>query len=203
MIQGMSLIRKMLGILEDSTIGSELDNRSASYYITGMNEALNVKAPLYGHRDEKSAYVVDDYPYGGHRTQIRFWVDHSPSKGFRFSAQTLNPKTDRWNKPKKSTYSAFAGCMYLDDKGHVQFAGLGSYSSAPDVLEYVKHFPGADNFKELKALAAMNLKKLSMYMDGSVVFTINGTPKPFSDTDQARHKKEYEQWSQVAQLVGV
>jgi hypothetical protein len=186
------------------TLLENLDNLEKHDQLDGMalNEALNVKSPLYGHHDEKSAYVVDDYPYGGYRTQIRFWVEAVPRKGFRFVSQTLNPKTNQWNKPKKSTYSDFAGCMYLDDKSHVQFAGLGSYSSATDVLEFARSFPNSGHGTILKKFAATYIKLLSQYMDGSAVCTINGEPRPFSDADQARHKAEYEQWVQVAQLVG-
>ena len=63
------------------------------------------KTPLYGHTSEATAYVVADYPYGfRERTQIRYWLEHKPKKGWRFVSQTLNPKTSRWNKPKASTY---------------------------------------------------------------------------------------------------
>ena len=61
------------------------------------------KKPLYGHDKMDNACVVDDYPYGSLRTKIRFWLEKSPSKGFRFVSQTLNPKTGKWNAPKPST----------------------------------------------------------------------------------------------------
>jgi hypothetical protein len=63
------------------------------------------KQPLHGHTSEATAYLVADYPYGfRERTQIRYWLEAKPKRGWRFVSQTLNPKTDRWNKPKESTY---------------------------------------------------------------------------------------------------
>jgi hypothetical protein len=87
---------------------------------------------MFGHTSEESAYVVADYPYGYRvRTQIRYWLE-TTSRGDRLCSQTLNPKTERWNKPKKSTYSA-VGCMYRDEADHVQWFGIGHHS-APDVV---------------------------------------------------------------------
>src|SRR3990170_1289756 len=76
------------------------------------------KRALYGHTSEATAYLVADYPYGfRERTQIRYWLEGKPKKGWRFMSQTLNPKTSRWNKPKASTYTEWGAAMYLDDKG--------------------------------------------------------------------------------------
>lgn len=77
---------------------------------------------LKGHTNEETAYVVDDYPYGFKlRTKIRYWID-TTKNGQRFVSQTLNPKTDRWNKPKKSTYNDVV-CLVLGENGHVSTIG--------------------------------------------------------------------------------
>ena len=103
--------------------GAQLDREIAEALANGG------KTPLYGHTSESTAYVVDDYPYGfRERTQIRFWLEHKPKKGWRFVSQTMNPKTGRWNKPKASTYLEWGGAMYLDEKGHVHWDGVGPYS---------------------------------------------------------------------------
>lgn len=60
---------------------------------------------LTGHVSEETSKLVEDYPYGRQRTQIRYWIETVKGKGDRFCSQTLNPKTGRWNKPKKSTYT--------------------------------------------------------------------------------------------------
>lgn len=83
---------------------------------------------LHGHTDEASAYVVDDYPYGFRaRTQIRYWIE-TTKRGQRFVSQTLNPKTGRWNKPKKSTYQDIM-VMVLTEEGHVSNTGTGSWAT--------------------------------------------------------------------------
>lgn len=103
--------------------------------------------PLYGHTDEKSAYVVDDYPYGYKlRCKIRYWLEHSPSKGFRFVSQTTNPKKagEYWNTPKKSTYMLLGGCMFLDENNHVKWDGVSEYSDLAKLEKFAADFPGAN-----------------------------------------------------------
>lgn len=92
---------------------------------------------LFGHVDEATAYVVDDYPYGYTlRTQIRYWIE-TTKHGDRFVSQTLNPKVahEHWNKPKKSTYIE-VGAMFLTSEGHVTWTGLGHWAED----EAIKHF---------------------------------------------------------------
>lgn len=68
---------------------------------------------------ELNPYVVDNYPYGYKRTQIRYWVESVKKKGDRFCSQTLNPKTNQWNKPKKETYNAVV-IVYKNNIGHIK-----------------------------------------------------------------------------------
>lgn len=76
---------------------------------------------LQGHNSKETAYVIDDYPYGFKlRTKIRYWVESVKSKGDRFCSQTLNPKTNNWNKEKKSTYSDII-LLKLEDNGYIGF----------------------------------------------------------------------------------
>lgn len=96
---------------------------------------------LTGHISPETAYIVEDYPYGFTlRTKIRFWLEHNGKKGTRFISQTLNPKTGKWNKPKKDTYSSIAGCLYLDENGHVKYEGLTAYSDLEGSLEYYEKY---------------------------------------------------------------
>jgi len=48
-----------------------------------------------------------NYPYGRLRTTAYFGTEFKPGKGYRTTFQTVNPKTGRINKVKKSTYSHF------------------------------------------------------------------------------------------------
>ncbi len=103
--------------------------------------------PLYGHTDENTAYLVDDYPYGYKlRCKIRYWLEYSPSKGFRFVSQTTNPKKagEVWNAPKKSTYMRLGGCMFLDENNHVHWTGVSEYSDITVLEKFVTDFPGAN-----------------------------------------------------------
>lgn len=152
------------------------------------------KTPLYGHTSEATAYVVDDYPYGfRERTKIRYWLEAKPKKGWRFISQTLNPKTQRWNKPKASTYVDFAAAMFLDSNGHVQWEGIGQYSDEKKIAQFIKSFPGAD-VSLMRQLAPAKIKMLKKMIDGEVFFTINGV-KQASDTE--RLKNELETWEEI------
>lgn len=100
-----------------------------------MNENFTTSSLLTGHTSEDTAYLVEDYPYGFRlRTQIRYWVETTKS-GDRMVSQTLNPKTGRWNKPKKSTYAPVL-FLFIDEKGHVSRASLSSY----DQDEWLNYF---------------------------------------------------------------
>lgn len=48
---------------------------------------------------------VNNYPYGSLKCTAFFGLEFDKKKGFRSTFQTINPKTNRLNKPKKSTYS--------------------------------------------------------------------------------------------------
>ena len=98
---------------------------------------------LTGHISPETAYVVDDYPYGYTlRCKIRYWLEFKNGKGFRFVSQTTNPKRpgEFWNKPKASTYCRFGGCMYLDENGHVKWAGLSEYSDGAEAKAWADKF---------------------------------------------------------------
>ena len=85
---------------------------------------------LKGHTSKETAYLVDGYPYGFRlRCKIRYWLEYTPKRGFRFVSQTTNPKKPGivWNKEKASTYCRFGGAMFLDDENRVQWSGLSEY----------------------------------------------------------------------------
>ncbi len=156
-----------------------------------------VHKPLYGYDSMEKSYLVDDYPYGRTlRCRIRYWLEKSTSKGFRFCSQTEEPRTLRWNNPKKSTYMRFAANMYLDEKEHVVWDGLSEYSSGPQVLDFVKKFPESD-FSLLKPFVAAKIKFLENYAAGRAVFTINGVPQPLSEDEIGRTRKDLESWEEA------
>ena len=76
---------------------------------------------------QENPYVVENYPYGFRlRTQIKYWVE-TTKNGQRFIRQTLNPKTNLWNKPKKSTYSQII-LVGLNEEEHITYTCLSMYS---------------------------------------------------------------------------
>jgi hypothetical protein len=177
---------------------AQLDREIAESLARPIGASVDGKTPLYGHTSEATAYVVADYPYGFvSRTQIRYWLEGpKPKKGWRFVSQTKNPKTDRWNKPKASTYIEWGAAMYLDDKGHVHWEGVGPYSDDHKILAFITTFPGAD-MRELRKVVPAKLKYLQGMLSGKVVWTINGVPQPRSEADDERTRREVEAWEEI------
>jgi hypothetical protein len=78
--------------------------------------------------------MVDNYPYGFRlRTKIKYYVE-TTKYGQRFISQTLNPKTNTWNNPKKSTYHNII-LVGLNNQDHITYTSLSMYSS-----EEAQHF---------------------------------------------------------------
>lgn len=83
---------------------------------------------LVGHTSFETAAIATDYPYGRLRTEMRFWIERA-TKGAgkgqeRMVTCSLNPKTDKYNKPHAGVYSDRL-YMYKDDKGHIHNTGIG------------------------------------------------------------------------------
>lgn len=144
----------------------------------------------------ENAKLVLDYPYGGFRCQIKFWLEKSDKNGFRFCSQTQNPKTGRWNNPKHSTYSKFAGAMFLDENNHVHWVGLSEYDDANKVLSFVKDFPKAD-FSLLRDWCLMK----AIYCAGRAK---GKTPYPATtEEDIAKVLQEEKVWRESANLIKI
>ena len=114
---------------------------------------------LSGHTSPETAYLVDDYPYGFRlRCSIRYWLEYAYNKGCRIVSQTSNPKLPGtvWNKPKASTYTAFA-VLILDDQKHVSTATLNLYSTPAYIAEFRAACAGCLSASEQCALD--NLEK--------------------------------------------
>jgi hypothetical protein len=161
--------------------------------------------PLYGH-DETNPVVVPDYPYGGKRTEIRFWMEKNPKKGFRFCHQTKNPKTGSWNAVKKSTYAELAGCLYADDSGHTTWDRLTPYSSATQVLEFIKNFPGADR-SLLRPFVTAKVAYYQALVNTRATYqvSINGVPQPQSEAEReaeiTRNQETLVEWKTVLAVL--
>lgn len=63
---------------------------------------------------------VENYPYGFTlRTSLFDTMEFNPKKGYRHVTQTINPKTGKLNKPKKSTYSELL-VRFFNEDGHIK-----------------------------------------------------------------------------------
>jgi hypothetical protein len=157
-----------------------------------------VVTPLYGHTSEATAYLVPDYPYGRKvRCRIRYWLETKPGKGVRLVSQTENPSSLRWNAPKKSTYADFAGNLYLDENGHVQWSGIGIYTGAAQVLYFIVSFLKNPDLGLLKAWVCKQVVSHRHLANGEARWTINGVPQEPTPADLERYAAELAAWEQV------
>jgi hypothetical protein len=125
---------------------------------------------LLGYDSETNAYLVEDYPYGfRQRTQIRYWIE-TTNRGDRFCSQTKNPKSGRWNKPKKSTYQTL-GAMYLDDQEHVAWRTLNNFSNPDEVIAFLQEIGGEDKLthEQLNQLKLLRGEKVETKTKGGKV----------------------------------
>lgn len=106
-----------------------------------------MKNYLFNH-NEQNPIVIDNYPYGFKlRTQIKYWIETTPKKGDRFCSQTLNPKNNVWNKPKKSTYYCL-GFLYKDEKGHIRWNAISVYYGAQKTIDFVNSIGGVEKLNK-------------------------------------------------------
>lgn len=163
---------------------------------------------LYGHTSEETAFLVEDYPYGGKRCRIRFWLESNSNKGFRFCSQTEHPTKKVWNNPKKSTYVDLAGCMYLDENNHCTWDGISSYSSAKDIKQFISNFC-IDKSGSVDPLIITNIhswckKKVhynNLRLSGKLVITMNKAVVADSETDRERMAEEILAWQECINLL--
>jgi len=164
---------------------------------------MSIIRPLVGHTSPETAFLIADYPYGRKlRCQRRVWIEHSPSHGFRFVAQTTNPKNGRWNKPHKSTYSEIAMGLYLDEQDHVQSMAVTPNSNDAHALAFARAFGrSAEGAGILRVFAVKKARYLEQLASGEAYFTINGKRDEVSPAEAERYRKESTQWLEVAELL--
>jgi hypothetical protein len=82
---------------------------------------------------------VNNYPYGRLKATAFFSIEFDYKKGFRSVFQTINPKTNRLNAEKKSTYSAFMCQFKEDETGHIKTAtsNLSSYEDVNKLFDFI------------------------------------------------------------------
>jgi len=163
-----------------------------------------MKTPIFGHTSQETAYLIADYPYGRTlRCKRRVWLESDPKRGVRFVAQTENPKNGRWNAPHKSTYTDVAGALYLDAENHVQWDGIGYYSTPEEAIAFVQTYgKQGEGANRLLYWAQKKAKLAQALADGKAHFTVNGVKCEREETQRANDSKDAAIWRQVAELLG-
>ncbi len=143
-----------------------------------MTERAAYVRTLAGHTSPETAFTRDGYPYGRHRTQVRYWLEHHPRHGFRAVFQSLNPKTGRWNAPKRGTYAPVL-VLTLDANGHVQNEGLGIYRGEEEIAAYEARHAAAltpEHRARIAYLRALNARaaRVSYTVKAAGFATIDG-----------------------------
>lgn len=119
---------------------------------------INNRKYFYGADSFETAHLTQDYPYGRKlRCQRKEWIE-TTKRGDRFVYCTLNPKTGRWNKPKKSTYG-LVEVLYLNEDNHIKVEGISLHSGGEAILAFHERHIGqlkdiqVQRIKEAKAFA--------------------------------------------------
>lgn len=102
------------------------------------------------HDTEENALIIDNYPYGFRlRTKIRYWIE-TTKNGDRFVSQTLNPKNNKWNNPKKSTYDAVMVLIKEKETGYIKSSGLYPTTDRTAILNFLDFIKDYELSKEQK-----------------------------------------------------
>lgn len=137
--------------------------------------------PLSGHTSAETAFVVTDYPYGGLTCTMRFWVETKDKKGQRLAMQSINPKTQRVNAPKLSTYSELICLFVNNENGHCENARVGINDDKVDFDLFESTFESVMTEWQKKHLAAMR------------AFLISRSPVSYYDFNNAQREAWEEQ----------
>ena len=115
---------------------------------------------------------VVNYPYGGLKTKAYFSIEFNEKKGFRSIFQTIDPKTDRLNNPKKSTYSFFQYLQVVDRDGNnfVNTKGLGLPHDVKTLKDFVRSLNPLDLVLTEEMIKYIG-KSIYLYMNLTIVYT--------------------------------
>lgn len=81
---------------------------------------------------------AENYPYGGLRTKMYFWVEFKRNRGFRGVTQSVNPKTGQLNKEKFGTYNDLMW-IELNEDNHYEFHSrrISGFESINQISEFL------------------------------------------------------------------
>lgn len=90
------------------------------------------KQPTMTFLSTSTKVTSNDYPYGRLRCTATWELEFKAGKGFRVVFQTINPKTQRLNAPKKSTYSPVILLTQDEITGHTSSYHL-NFNGVPEL----------------------------------------------------------------------
>lgn len=146
------------------------------------------KKYIYNAVDFDTAIEVNNYPWGFRlKTKVRYWIE-SNNKGDRFIKQTLNPKTNKWCNPKKSTYS---NVMVMtnkeeDNKTFISYEQISNFSDIKEVSLFENTHKNHLTDRQQKQIC--KLKSFHAVMEDVKIEFVNTTS--MTKQEQEKHDKE-------------
>jgi hypothetical protein len=152
-----------------------------------MREILNPQPT------KENPFEIDGYPYGWKlRTKARYWVETNKTYGQREMLQTLNPRSQQWNKPKGSTYASIV-ILYRDtENGHIECYHFSGYAENAEGIKAFLEFCPMENLSEYQKHTLKHFE--AIYKANShfkIEMVVNPTPEQQAEIDQ--HNKEYKE----------
>ena len=116
---------------------------------------------------------IENYPYGFRLKTTKYdSIEFRKGHGFRHVSQTINPKTNRLNKPKKSTYYHIM-LLATNEIGHVEVVTKSFYDKE-DINETCKFLHeqfGNFTDEQIKDIASTLLLHLLASIKAMVIYT--------------------------------
>ena len=138
---------------------------------------------------EQNPVIVENYPYGfTQKTKAKYYVE-TTKNGQRVVFQTLNPKTQQWNNPKKSVYSDIFILYRNTDNDHVESDGFSSvYTDEKDLNNFLTEHPESTltDYQWKQILIALAIYKARKHM----TYTIVPNPTPEEEARIKQHEDE-------------
>ena len=153
------------------------------------------------HTSPETAYKIENYPYGFRlKTTKRIWIETN-KKGDRINSQTMNPKTNQWNKPKRSTYTAILILMIEKETGHITNTGIDTSYTSEEEQQAFSNWIGTDyplndqQKHQLKMIKALNNTRKHIKV------TISGQPTRTPEEQKAHDQQQEEEKKKIHRLL--
>jgi hypothetical protein len=116
--------------------------------------------------------TTDNYPYGRLKCTAYFSLEFTKN-GFRSVFQTINPKNDRLNNPKNSTYYSLMLPMIDKSTGHIENCGHNTFNGDDDInrgLYFINDFYELFTTEQIEYLAICLLAASKITAKAQVIY---------------------------------